>query len=166
MQVPGIGNGPGAKIDALGRLIEPLLVIPLLVVRFLRGATAAVEGNIQRTAVRRLLAIDIPPYRHRIRAYDQLMAFVCRGESRPHRISPLLFHRTQLAVECHFIFFGRVFRVRFARRAVTPPYQSRGQDGQDCKYSLVHMHVFLDNRLPGHSRRGLGQSFPAHRWTV
>ena len=128
VKVPGIGDGTGAEVDAFGRLIESLLVVPLLVIRFLRSTTAAMEGNVQRTAIRRLFAIDCPPDGHRIGSYDQLMVPICRRESRPHSIPPLLLHRAQIAVESQFLFFGRI---RFAGRAVTPPKQGRGQDGQN-----------------------------------
>jgi len=91
MQVPGVRNGTGAQVHTLGRLIEPFLVVPLLVVRRCRGTAAAMQGDIQGTATRGLIAEGLPPDGHLVLTDLQDLVLISIGQGRMDGIPPLAF---------------------------------------------------------------------------
>ena len=64
MQVPGVRDAAGAEVDAFGRLVERHLVPPLLVVGRRRRAAAAMQGDVQGTALRGSVAENLPVQFH------------------------------------------------------------------------------------------------------
>ena len=109
MQVPGIRNRPGAQIHTFRGLVEPFLVLPLLVVRRRRSTAAAMQGNIQGTPVRGLVAIDFPPDGHLVLADLEDFVLIGIRERGVDGIPPLPLERGQVRLER--IGLGLFFRV-------------------------------------------------------
>ena len=89
--IPGVYRSPGCYIDALLWLIEPLLVLPLPVVDFLRSTSTAMQGYPQAAVAHRCIAIDGEPNGHPVVAVaDAEVLHPARQEHRPVFIARLL----------------------------------------------------------------------------
>ena len=145
-QVPGVGRSPRSDVNALRRLVEADLVLPLLVVHLRRGATAAMHRNPQAAAVRRGLAESLlEPAQGLVADLQRLFL---------HLLLPL--HRNQSGAirrkqsrhpGRHFLGQGRLQRgcVRLALR------RRQRQPGLDRRQFRRHR----DRRVPGGIHRRL-----------